>query len=215
MKALYIDKDIIVCIKPYGVLSENGGMPEMLSEEYGGDFFCVHRLDRAVGGLMVYARNKKAASALSALISGGMLKKEYLTVVPDKLAQASGTFEDLLFHDRQKNRSFIVKRERAGVKKAALEYEKLGVSNSLALVRVRLITGRTHQIRCQFAGRGMPLAGDVKYGSTIRDCNIALFSWRLAFTHSFTGEELNFTEIPEGKIWESFRSGIEKAKKNE
>ena len=214
VKILYIDKDIIVCIKPYGVLSEDGEMPEMLSEECGGDVFCVHRLDRAVGGLMVYARNKKAASALSAIISGGRLEKEYLAVVPDKLTQANGTFEDLLFHDRQKNRSFIVKRERTGVKKAVLEYEKLDASNSLALVRVRLITGRTHQIRCQFAGRGMPLAGDVKYGSAIRDCNIALFSWHLAFTHPFTGEKLNFAEFPEGKIWESFMAGIEKAKKN-
>ncbi len=214
LKILYSDKDIIVCIKPCGVLSENGGMPEMLSEELGGDVFCVHRLDRAVGGLMVYARNKKAASALSALISGGALEKEYLAVVPDRFTQASGTFEDLLFHDRQKNRSFIVKRERAGVKKAVLEYEKLDVSNSLALVRVRLITGRTHQIRCQFAGRGMPLVGDVKYGSAVRNCDIALFSWRLAFIHPFTGEKLNFTESPEGKIWESFKAGIEKAKKN-
>ena len=214
VKILYGDKDIIVCIKPLGALSEDGGMPEMLSEECGGDVFCIHRLDRAVGGLMIYARNKKTASALSALISRGALEKEYLAVVPDKLTQTSGTFEDLLFHDRQKNRSFIVKRERAGVKKAVLEYEKLEESDSFALVRIRLITGRTHQIRCQFAGRGMPLAGDVKYGSAIRDCGIALFSWHLAFTHPFTGEKMNFAEFPEGKIWESFRAGIEKATEN-
>lgn len=214
MKILYSDKNIIVCIKPAGVLSENGGMPELLAQECGGEIFCVHRLDRAVGGLMVYARGKKAAAALSALISENRLEKEYLAVVPDKLAEDQGRFEDLLFHDRQKNRSYIVKRERGGVKKAVLEYVKVRSRGDSALVRVRLITGRTHQIRCQFAGRGMPLAGDVRYGSAIRDCDIALFSCRLSFPHPFTGEKLDFSAIPQGKIWESMAAGIEKTDKN-
>ncbi len=214
MNILYSDKYMIVCIKPAGVLSEEGGMPEMLAKECGGEIFCVHRLDRAAGGLMVYARSKKAASALSALISGGALEKEYLAVVPDKLQEESGRFEDLLFHDRGKNRSYIVRRERGGVKKAVLEYRRLESANSLALVRIRLITGRTHQIRCQFAGRGMPLAGDVKYGSAVRGCSLALFSCRLAFTHPFTGEKLELTAFPEGEIWESFGAGIEKTDKN-
>ena len=207
MEILFTDKDIIVCIKPVGMLSEEGGMPDKLREECNGEIYCVHRLDRAVGGLMVFARNKKAASALSALISGNGLEKDYLAIVPDKLAENKGIFEDLLFHDRQKNRSYVVKRERGGVKKAILEYEKLGCADSLALVRVHLITGRSHQIRCQFASRSMPLVGDVKYGSTVRDCDIALFSHHLSFTHPFTGEKLDFTAFPVGKIWSRFHLG--------
>ena len=207
MEILFKDKDIVVCVKPAGMLSEEGGMPDALREELGGEIYCVHRLDRAVGGLMVYARNKKSAGALSSLISGGGLDKEYLAVVPDKLSEKSGNFEDLLFHDRQKNRSYVVKRERAGVKKAQLRYEKLESDGTLALVRIELLTGRSHQIRCQFASRSMPLAGDVKYGSTVRDCDIALFSHRLSFVHSFSGEKLDFTAFPEGKIWTRFHAG--------
>jgi len=204
VEILFQDRDLVVCVKPVGMLSEEGGMPDALREELGGEIYCVHRLDRAVGGLMVFARNRKAASALSALISGNGLDKEYLAVVPDKLREDKGVFEDLLFHDRQKNRSYVVKRERGGVKKAQLEYEKLESVNSLALVRVHLITGRSHQIRCQFASRAMPLSGDVKYGSTIRDTDISLFSHRLSFYHPFTGEKLDFTVFPEGKIWSGF-----------
>lgn len=211
MEILYKDKDLVVCVKPVGLLSEEGGMPDKLREEIGGEIYCVHRLDRAVGGLMVYARNKKAASALSALISGGRLTKEYLAVVPDKLEEENGRFEDLLFHDRQKNRSYVVKRERTGVKKAELTYEKLNRIGALALVRVHLLTGRSHQIRCQFASRSMPLAGDGRYGSTIRDTDIALFSHRLSFVHPFTGEKLDFTTYPEGKIWTELLQGIEKS----
>lgn len=211
MEILYKDKDLVVCVKPVGLLSEEGGMPDKLREEIGGEIYCVHRLDRAVGGLMVYARNKKAASALSALISGGGLEKKYIAVVPDKLEEENGRFEDLLFHDRQKNRSYVVKRERTGVKKAELTYEKLNRIGALALVRVHLLTGRSHQIRCQFASRSMPLAGDGRYGSTIRDTDIALFSHRLSFVHPFTGEKLDFTTYPEGKIWTELLQGIEKS----
>ena len=211
MEILYKDKDLVVCVKPVGLLSEEGGMPEALQAILGGEIYCVHRLDRAVGGLMVYARNKKAASALSTLISGGGLEKEYLAVMPDKLEEEKGRWEDLLFHDRQKNRSYVVKRERAGVKKAELVYEKLCSDGTLALVRVHLLTGRSHQIRCQFASRSMPLAGDMKYGSPLRDTDIALFSHRLSFVHPFTGEKLNFTAFPEGKIWADLLQGIEKS----
>ena len=211
MNIFYETKHLLVCEKPVGTVSEEGGMPEALREELGGEIYCVHRLDRAVGGLMVYARNKKAASALSALIAGGGLTKEYLAIVPDKLEEDNGRFEDFLFHDRQKNRSYVVKRERAGVKKAELEYEKLNRDGTLALVRVQLLTGRSHQIRCQFASRSMPLAGDVKYGSTVRDTGIALFSHRLSFIHPFTGEKLDFTAFPEGKIWAELLQGIEKS----
>ena len=211
MEIVYKDKNLVVCLKPVGMLSEEGGMPDELRRELGGEIYCVHRLDRAVGGLMVYARNKKAASALSALISGGGLEKKYIAVVPDKLEEENGRFEDFLFHDRQKNRSYVVKRERTGVKKAELTYEKLNRIGALALVRVHLLTGRSHQIRCQFASRSMPLAGDGRYGSTIRDTDIALFSHRLSFVHPFTGEKLDFTAFPEGKIWADLLQGIEKS----
>lgn len=210
MEIIYKDKDLAICVKPVGMLSESGGMPDELCKELGGEIYCVHRLDRAVGGLMVYARNKKTAAALSTLISGGGLTKEYLALVPDKLSEQEERFEDLLFHDRQKNRSYVVQRERAGVKKAVLEYVKLKSDGAFALVCVKLLTGRSHQIRCQFASRAMPLVGDVKYGSHVRDGDIALFSHRLAFTHPFTGEMLDFTAFPEGKIWAQFTPGIEK-----
>ena len=205
MEILYRDENMAVCVKPVGMLSESGGMPEALSEQLGGEFFCVHRLDRAVGGVMVYAGNAKAAAALSGLFQNGGVTKEYLAVVPDVLEETAGEMENLLFHDREKNRSYVVKRMRAGVKKARLAYEKLCSAGGFALVRVKLFTGRPHQIRCQFASRQMPLAGDVKYGSRVREGNIALYSYHLAFPHPFSGEAMDFCSYPSGEIWENFK----------
>lgn len=202
---LYKDKHILVCIKPAGVLSENDGMPKILSEELkaageSSDIFCVHRLDRTVGGIMVYARTKRAAAALSESFSEhGDVIKEYRAAVSGRPEEDAGTYKDLLFKDSRKNRSYTVTRMRRGVREAELCYE---VKNSVlyddkpvSLILIRLKTGRSHQIRVQFSSRRMPLLGDGKYGSRIK-CGIGLWSCRLRFPHPITKEELDFTAPP-------------------
>lgn len=178
MEILYSDKDIAVCVKPLGLDSESG-MCAALKETLGGDFFCVHRLDKNVGGVMVYARHKAAAARLSTLIQNGELVKEYVALVRGTPPE-SGDWEDLLFKDSSKNKVFVVKRERKGVKKARLEFKRLSAGES-SLVRVRLHTGRSHQIRVQFASRGYPLLGDHKYGARDQRTEPALFSCCLRF----------------------------------
>lgn len=202
---LYRDKDLLVCIKPRGVSSEDE-MPRLLAQQLGVErVWCVHRLDRAVGGVMVFALSPKSAAQLSALIAGQKLQKEYLAVIAGRPAEDTGTLWDLLYHDRAKNKSYPVKRMRAGVKEARLSYTVLETQDACSLVRVRLHTGRSHQIRVQFASRGMPLIGDVKYGSAVRDCPIALFSCALTLPHPRTGEALCFAATPEDVYpWQLF-----------
>ena len=178
MEILYSDKDIAVCIKPVGVDAETG-MPAALGEALDGDFFCVHRLDRNVGGVMVFARHKAAAARLSALIQSGDMVKEYVALVHGTPPE-SGDWEDLLFKDSGRNKVFVVTRERKGVKRARLEFKRLSAGES-SLVRVRLHTGRSHQIRVQFASRGFPLLGDHKYGARDERTEPMLFSCCLRF----------------------------------
>ena len=193
MDILYQTKDIVVCIKPVGVDSEKG-MPGLLAEALGGSFYPVHRLDQGVGGLMVFARSPKAAAELSALIAQGQLSKEYLALVHGCPEDTEGRMEDLLWKDSRKNRVYVVSRQRAGVKKAALRYRVLRKGEK-SLVRVYLETGRSHQIRVQFASRGFPLVGDHKYGSRARETNIHLFSAGLTFP--WKGENLHFEDKPQ------------------
>ena len=197
LKILYEDPQLAVCLKPVGVVSEAEGMPALLHEALGGTFFCVHRLDRDVGGVMVYARSKEAAAALSASAAAGEVRKEYLAVaqgVPDK---PKGSFRDLLYHDAARNKSYVVTRLRRGVREALLDYELLGSAEwegrLLSSLRIELHTGRSHQIRVQLASRGMPLAGDGRYGSALRGCAIALWSWRLRFPHPQSGQDMCFS----------------------
>jgi len=178
MKILYSDRDMVACVKPVGLDAE-AGMCEALRKVLGGDFFCVHRLDKNVGGVMVYARHKTAAARLSALIQNGDMVKEYVALVHGT-APESGEWEDLLFKDSSKNKVFVVKRERKGVKKARLAFVRLRSGDS-SLVRIRLHTGRSHQIRVQFASRGYPLLGDHKYGARDERTEPALFSCCLRF----------------------------------
>ena len=161
----YKDSSLVLCLKPVGVESEGEGMPRLLEQQLGSPIFCVHRLDKAVGGLMVYARTKQAAAALSAAVARREMEKEYLCVVPGAPEPAQGLMRDLLYRDAAKNKSFVVKRPRRGVKEAELAYTLLERGPETALVRVALHTGRSHQIRVQFSSRAMPLLGDVKYGS--------------------------------------------------
>ena len=189
MKLLYSDKQIAVCVKPVGLDSEHG-LPQALQEALGGEVFTVHRLDVNVGGVMVYARTKAAAAALSKAITEGTMVKEYVALVHGDVPE-SGDWEDLLFKDSRKNKVFVVKKERKGVKKARLEFRHLGGG----LVRIRLHTGRSHQIRVQFSSRGFPLVGDHKYGARDEAKNPMLFSCCLRFP--LGGKALVFEAFPE------------------
>ena len=201
---IYKDEALIVCLKLPGLDSQEG-MCSLLREQLGGEVFCVHRLDREVGGLMVYARSSAAAAALSAAISGQQFSKEYLAVTGGCPEAPEGLMRDLLYRDASKNKSYVVKRQRRGVRQAELEYRLLERAGENCLLKVRLHTGRSHQIRVQFASRGLPLLGDAKYGSKERRCNIALWSCRLAFSHPVNGKTMEFSAMPEPKFpWDSF-----------
>ena len=196
---VYQDNAILVCRKPAGISSEAGGLPERLKESTGSsEIYCVHRLDRETGGLMVYAKTKQAAAALSRTITEGKLQKEYYAVAEGEPPE-NGTLRDLLYRDAAKNKSYVVTRTRRGVREAELSYERLAFREGLSLLRVQLKTGRSHQIRVQFASRGFPLVGDKKYGSTVRDAGLALWSTRLSLPHPGSGETLS-AELPPPEI---------------
>ena len=197
MQILYQDNRILVCIKPAGVVStdEPGGMPDLIRDHLGDECACVravHRLDQAVGGVMVYARTKQAAASLSRAIQEGQMVKEYVAMVHGTPPE-TGDWEDLLFKDSAKNKVFGVGRMRGGVKKARLEYRLLRAGET-SLVRIRLHTGRSHQIRVQFASRGYPLVGDHKYGSRDEANAPMLFSCRLTFP--YRGKMRSFEAYP-------------------
>ena len=177
MEILYSDRDLAVCVKPVGLDSEMD-MPKALKDALGGEIFPLHRLDKNVGGVMVYARSKAAAATLSKAIQNGEMVKEYVAKVHGEPPQ-SGVLTDLLFKDSRKNKVFVVKKARTGVKEAKLQYRHLGDG----LVHVRLFTGRSHQIRVQFSSRGFPLVGDHKYGSRAEETAPMLFSCRISFPY--------------------------------
>ena len=187
MEILHQDKEIIVCVKPVGVDAEHE-LPGLL----GGEIYTLHRLDKNVGGVMVYARTKQAAARLSKDIQEGRMIKEYVALVHGTPPE-SGDWEDLLFKDSRKNKVFVVKKQRTGVKAARLEFTRLTASER-SLVRVRLHTGRSHQIRVQFSSRGYPLVGDHKYGSRASETAPMLFSCALTFPHK--GQTVTFSALP-------------------
>ena len=192
MEILYQDTGIAVCVKPVG-LDSQAEVPAALSDQVGGTFYCVHRLDKNVGGVMVYARTSDAAGKLSAAIQNGTMVKEYVAKVHGTPPE-SGDWEDLLWKDSQKNKVFVVKRPRGGVKKARLEFRRLEAGET-SLVHIRLHTGRTHQIRVQFASRGYPLVGDHKYGA--RDPSPAPFLFSCKLTFPWKGKTVSFEAAPD------------------
>lgn len=197
MDILYIDEDIVVCVKPARVLStdEPGGLPDLLRQEIGTeDFRTVHRLDRVVSGLMVVARNSAAASELSRQVRGDTFGKEYLAVVHG--APEGGTLKDLLYRDKTRKMTMVTNEPGKGVQEAILHHQVLRSCNDLSLVRIQLVTGRTHQIRVQFSSRGWPLVGERKYAVLEDECEIALWSYRLMFSHPRTGERMEFSKEP-------------------
>ena len=192
MDILYSDKHIAVCVKPVGMDSEHE-VPAALQEALGGDIFPIHRLDQNVGGVMVYARTKFAAAKLSQAVQEGSMVKEYVAMVHGTPPE-SGDCTDLLFKDSRKNKVFVVKKERRGVKKARLEFVRLREGNE-SLVRIRLHTGRSHQIRVQFSSRGFPLVGDHKYGS--RDEKTAPMLFCCCVSFPWNGEPKRFEALPD------------------
>ena len=201
MELIYVDEDILVCLKPARVLStdEPGGVPDLAREALGdpsADVRTVHRLDRVVAGLMVLARNAKAASELSRQIREDEFEKEYLAVVHGCPECECATLRDLLGRDKARKMTYVATEPAKGVQEAVLDYAVLGGADNMTRVRIRLHTGRTHQIRVQFASRGMPLVGERKYSSLDDPCEIALWSHRIGFTHPRTGEKMEFSHQP-------------------
>lgn len=197
MEIIFEDKDIVVAIKPPEILSQGdekgrANAVDILKDMTGSEIFPVHRLDKGVGGVMVFAKNSKSAAELSRQVSDRTMEKTYLALLHGEITEEKGRLEDLLFFDRGKNKSFVVKRERRGVKKALLDYECIEKGDGRSLVKVKLITGRTHQIRVQFSSRGYPLFGDRRYGAKDEEKNIALLSKGISFLHPKTGERMSF-----------------------
>ncbi len=201
MELLYVDDSIVVCVKPARVLStdEPGGLPDLVRDALGdmnADVRTVHRLDRVVSGLMVLARSADAASELSRQIRDNEFEKEYLAVVHGAPDADAGRLVDLLVRDKARKMTMVAQEEGKGVQPASLTYQVLKTHNDISRVRIQLETGRTHQIRVQLASRGLPLVGERKYSTLEDDCEIALWSYRLAFTHPVTGEKMEFTLEP-------------------
>ena len=202
MTILYEDNEIIVCVKPSGMQSQ-GGKSDAVA--YLNGYFAenssdataypVHRLDKETGGVMVFAKNSKSAAELSKQISNNEVKKHYFAVINGSPEENSGVLKDLLFHDRQKNKTYTVKRSRKGVKEASLEYVTVSEREGLSLLDILLHTGRTHQIRVQFASRKLPLYGDGKYGGG--SGKLALFAYKLEFRHPTTGKKMTFAAEPD------------------
>lgn len=210
MDFVYQDDSILVCVKPAGVLStdEPGGMPELIRTALGkqdANVRTVHRLDRVVSGLMVFARSAKVASQLSKLIQTHQFHKEYLAVIHGCPLEPTGTLTDLLQRCTKERKTYVVTQVDKGVQEAILDYETLSTQGDLSLVKITLRTGRTHQIRAQFSSRGFPLVGDRKYSLNEDGCDIALWSHRLCFTHPKTGEQIDLSqEAPATYPWTLF-----------
>lgn len=202
---LYCDRWLLVSAKPRGLLSEGDradAFPTLLAKQLretgeNDSLFPVHRLDRETEGLMVWARTSDSAAALSASVAAKNVTKEYLAVICGESPEESGSLRDWIFYDRRIGKSFVTDRPRKGVKEGILDYRILGVRDGLSLVHIRLYTGRTHQIRVQFAARGLPLCGDRRYGAPASPYRMGLCSVRLAFPHPKSGENLKFVRLPD------------------
>lgn len=201
---------LVLCVKPVGVRAQGeaeADLPALLKRQLGCEIYPVHRLDQAVGGVMVFAKTAPAAAKLSQAMAEGTLQKEYLAMLGARPKDDSGELFDLLFHDRFKNKTYVVSKERKGVKKASLSYRVVAEADGLCLVHVRLHTGRTHQIRVQFASRGMPLVGDGKYGSRKNAAAPAL--WSYALTLPMDGAIARIRALPEAAgVWAPFEQAL-------
>ncbi|MBO5976449.1 MAG: RNA pseudouridine synthase [Oscillospiraceae bacterium] len=198
MEILYADNYIVVCLKPCGVLStdEPGGLPELLRERLGAENMrTVHRLDRVVGGMMLLARTRHAASDLGKQIMEEGIGKEYFAVIEGCPAEEKGSMRDHLRRDKAEKKTYVSLVPTEETKEALLDYEVLEKRGNFSAVRIRLHTGRTHQIRAQFSSRGLPLVNDRKYGCG-GEGNIALWSYRLNFIHPKSGDRMDMSHMP-------------------
>ena len=210
IEILHKSKDFIVCVKPQGIPSQSDttndeDMTSLLSTQLkeineNNDIFVVHRLDRATGGIMLYARNKNAAAEFSRLVSEkDGFEKHYITVVSGAPKTENGNMSDYLFKDSAQKKAFVVKNDRKGAKLASLDYEVAKTvkydEKTFSLLKIKLNTGRFHQIRAQLSSRGMPIYGDGKYGSREKAPNFALWAVKLCFTYK--GKSFEFEKQPD------------------
>lgn len=215
MELLYVDESVVVCIKPARILStdEPGGLPELVRLALGdpkADIRTVHRLDRVVSGVMVLARSAAAASGLSRQVRENEFQKEYLAVLHGTPEKPNGTLTDLLYRDKARRMTMVSPEPGKGVQEAVLDYRTMESREGLSLAAVRLHTGRTHQIRVQFASRGLPLVGERKYATLNDPCEIALWSHRIGFVHPLTGKRMEFSKQPPCEYpWTLFPSQFE------
>ena len=210
VEVCYQDGDILVCVKPARVLStdEPGGLPELLRMQLGdpgADIRTVHRLDRVVSGLMVLARNPQAASQLSRQVREGEFQKTYYAVIHGIPEKEMDTLEDLLGRDKARKMTYVAAQPGKGIQQASLSYQLMGRAQGMGKLEIRLHTGRTHQIRVQFASRGFPLVGERKYSTLDDPCEIALYSQSIGFRHPVSGSWMSFQhEPPECFPWSLF-----------
>ena len=212
IKILYQDATLAVAVKPAGILSQpdrtgEASMLSLLSAQLGREVFPIHRLDRAVGGVMIFAMTKAAAGKLSGMVGTDAFEKEYMAVIHGAPTEEKGELSDYLYHDPRKNFTSVVPKTQKDAKEARLAYTLLGrdMEKEFSLVRVRLYTGRTHQIRVQFSSRETPIAGDGKYGARDR-MGLALWSYRLSFRHPIKKKTMSFTALPDNSTapWDRF-----------
>lgn len=210
IEIIYEDSELCVVCKPQGIDSEHT-LTKLVMQQLGCDIYPVHRLDKDAGGLILLAKTKRAAAKLSDSMQKGEFEKLYLAIVLGTPEEPEGRLDDYLYHDRQKNKSFVVKSERKGVKLATLEYQTVGsaviLDASVTLLKIKLHTGRTHQIRVQFASRRLPLLGDVKYGGRKNDIKLSLWSHEISFNHPISGKRLEFRLPPPDSVpWNIFNT---------
>ncbi len=219
---LHEDNSILVVVKPQNIPSQGDAsgdldllslLKQYIKEKYNksGNAYLglVHRLDRPTGGVMVFARNSKAAERLSKQIAEGEMTKQYLTTVVGCPKERKGTLVNYLKKNALTNNVYVATMGDTGAKRAELSYELLERRDNLSLVRVQLGTGRSHQIRVQFSAIGCPVFGDMRYGGdVVKGCNLALWAYRLELDHPITKEHMVFVAYPpQAEPWRRFDVG--------